>query len=115
MQPDGDGSCRVSSGFELAFRSINTLMLDAASSLGRFAKDLRSEGFNITNAVPDLGAKFEKYGSARFSTPAFSQLCLGHASSVHVLHPCVGVVRTPMKALERQEVKVGDFSPECRA
>lgn len=47
--------------------------------------------------------------------PALSQLGLGHASSVHVLHPCVGVVRTPMKALERNEVKVGYFSLECRA
>jgi hypothetical protein len=125
LQPDGDGSCRVSCGFELAFRLINDLVLGASVRLGRFAKHFRLKGFNITNAIPDLGAKFEKYRSARFSSPAFqcrfadlpalSQLGLGHASSVHVLHPCLGVVRTPMKALERQEVKVGDFSLECRA
>lgn len=121
MQPDGDWSCRANCGFELAFRLISDLMLDyAAVRLGRFAKDLRFEGFNITNAVPDLGAKFEKYGAARFSSPALqcrfadlpalSQLGLGHASTVHVLHPFAGVVRTPMKALEAEEVKVGVFS-----
>lgn len=109
----------------MAFRLINDLVLGASVRLGRFAKDLRFEGFNITNAVPDLGAKFEKCGSARFGSPAlqrrftdlpaFGQLGLGHASSVHVLHPCVGVVRTPMKALEAEEVKMDAFSLGCSA
>jgi len=125
MQPYGDWSCRANCGFELALRLINDLVLGASVRLGRFAKHFRLKGFNITKAIPDLGAKFEKYRSARFSSPAFqcrfadlpalSQLGLSHASSVHVLHPCAGVVRTPMKALERKEVKVGDFSLECRA
>jgi hypothetical protein len=125
LQPDGDWSCRASCGFDLAFRLINDLVLGASVRLGRFAKHFRLKGFNITKAIPDLGAKFEKYRSARFSSPAFqcrfadlpalSQIGLGHASSVHILHPCVGDVRTPMKALERKEVKVGDFSQECRA
>jgi hypothetical protein len=35
---------------------------------------------------------------------------LCHASPVHVLHPFAGVVRTPMKALDGKEVKVGVFS-----
>ena len=126
MQPDGDWSCRANCGFELVFRLINDFVLNYASvRLGRFAKHFRFESFNITNALPDLGAKFEKYRSARFSSPALqrrftdlpalSQLGLSHASSVHVLNPCVGVVRTPMKTLERKEVKVGDFFLECRA
>ena len=125
LQPDSDWSCRASCGFELAFRLINDLVLRASVRLGRFAKHFRFKGFNIAKEIPDLGAKFEKYRSARFSSPAFqcrfadlpalSQLGLGHASSAHVLHPCVGVVRAPMKALERKEVKVGDFSLECRA
>ena len=120
MQPDGDGACRANCGFELAFRLINDLVLVASVRLGRFAKDLRFECFNIANAVSDLGTKFEKYGSARFGSPALqrrftdlpalSQLGLGHASSVHVLHLCAGVVRTPMKALERKEVKADVFS-----
>ena len=125
MQPDSDWSCRANCGFELAFRLINDLVLGASVRLDRFAKRFRLKGFNIAKAIPYLGAKFEKYRSARFSSPAFqcrfadlpalSQLGLGHASSVHVLHPSVGVVRTPMKALERNEVKVGYFSLECRA
>lgn len=119
-QPNGDWSCWANYGFELAFRLINTLVLDAAVRLGRFAKDLRFEGFNITNTVPNLGAKFEKHRTACFGSPAlqrrfadlpaFGQLGLGHASSVHVSHPFAGVVRTPMKALEAEEVKVGVFS-----
>ncbi len=103
------------------FRLINDLVLNYASvRLGRFTKDLRFEGFNITNSVPDLSTKFEKYRSARFGSPALQrrfadlpalgQLCLGHASSVHALHPFAGVVRTPMKALEAEKVKVGVFS-----
>ncbi len=53
------------------FRLINDLVLNYASvRLGRFTKDLRFEGFNVTNAVPDLGAKFEKHWSARFGSPA---------------------------------------------
>lgn len=72
------------------------------------------------NAVPDLGAKFEKHRTACFGSPALQrrfadlpalgQLGLGHASSVHALHPFAGVVRTPMKALGAEEVKVGVFS-----
>ena len=100
---------------------INDLVLNyAAVRLGRFAKDLRFKGFNITNSVPDLSAKLEKYRSARFGSPAlqcrftdlpaFGQFGLGHASSVHVLHPFAGVVRTSMKALEAEEVKVDVFS-----
>ena len=124
VQPDGDGSCRANSGFELAFWLINDLVL-GAFRLGRFAKHFRLKGFNITKAIPDLGAKFEKKWTTCFGAPAlqrrltdlpaFGQLGLGHASSVHVSHLFAGVVRTPMKALERQEVKVGDFSLECRA
>ena len=105
---------------------INDLVLNYASvRLGRFTKDLRFEGFNVTNAVPDLGAKFEKHWSARFGSPAFQcrftdlpafgQFGLGHASFVHALHPLAGVVRTPMKALEAEEVKVGVFSRKSYA
>jgi hypothetical protein len=100
-------------------------LFDPVVGFGRSAQRDLFERFNITNSVPDLSAKLEKYRSARFGSPALTrrftdlpalgQLGLGHASSVHVLHPCAGVVRTPMKALERQEVKVGDFSLECRA
>jgi hypothetical protein len=125
MQPDGDWWCRANCGFDLAFRLINDLVVGASVRLGRLTKDLRFEGFNITNAIPDLGTKLEKYRSARFGSPAlqrrftdlpaFGQLGLGHASSVHVLHPCAGVVRTPMKALEAEEVKVGVFSLGCHA
>ena len=119
MQPNSDWSCRANCGFELAFRLINDLVLVASVRLGRFTKHFGLKSFNVTNAVPDLGAKFEKYGAARFSSPAlqcrfadlpaFGQFGLGHASSVHVLHPCAGVVRTAMKALEAEEVKVGVF------
>ncbi len=119
MQPDGDWWCRANCGFDLAFRLINELALGASVRLGRLAKHFRLKSFNITNSVPDLGAKLEKYRSARFGSPALqrrftdlpalSQLGLGHASSVHALHPCAGVVRTPMKALERKEVKVDVF------
>ena len=72
------------------------------------------------NAVPDLGAKFEKHRTACLSSPALQRrfadlpalgkLGLGHASSVHVSHPFAGVVRTPMKALCAGEVKVGVFT-----
>ena len=120
MQPNSDWSCRANCGFELAFRLINDLVLVASVRLGRFTKHFRLKSFNVTNAVPDLGAKFEKHRTARFGSPAlqrrltdlpaFGQLGLGHASSVHVLHPFAGVVRTPMKALEAEEVKVGVFS-----
>jgi len=121
MQPDGDWACRANCGFELAFRLINDLVLDYASvRLGRLAKHFRLKGFNVANAVSDLSTKFEKHRAARFCSPAlqcrftdlpaFGQLGLGHASSVHVLHPCAGIVRTPMKALEAEEVKVGVFS-----
>jgi len=121
MQPDGDWSCRANCRFELTFRLINDFVMDCASvRLGRFTKHFGFEGFNITNSVPDLSAKFEKYRSARFGSPALQrrfadlpalgQLGLGHASSVHVSHPFAGVVRTPMKALEAEEVKVGVFS-----
>jgi hypothetical protein len=109
LQPDGDGSCRASCGFELAFRLINDLVLGASVRLGRFAKHFRLKGFNIMKAVPDLSAKFEKYWSARFSPPALqsrlteppplSQLGLGHASfGLHVRHSA-GVFRTAIKAL----------------
>jgi hypothetical protein len=121
MQPDGDTSCRANCGFELAFRLINDLVLNYASvRLGRFTKHFGFEGFNITNSVPDLGTNFEKYRSARFSSPALQrrfadlpalgQFGLGHASSIHALHPFAGVVRTPMKALGAEKVKVGVFS-----
>jgi hypothetical protein len=121
MQPDGDWSCRANYGFELAFRLIDDRMLDCATvRLGRLTKHLRLKGFNVTNAVPDLAAKLQEDGAARFGTPALQrrftnlpalgQLGLGHASSVHVLHPFAGVVRTPMKALEAEEVKVDVFS-----
>jgi hypothetical protein len=121
MQPDGDWACRANCGFELAFRLINDLVLDYASvRFGRLAKHFGFEGFNITNAVPDLGAKFEKHRTTCFGSPALQrcftdlpalgQFGLGHASSVHVSHPFAGVVRTPMKALEAEEVKVGVFS-----
>ena len=121
MQPDGDWSCRANCRFELTLRLVNDFVLDCAYvRLGRFTKHFGFEGFNITNAIPDLGAKFEKYRPACFGSPAlqscladlpaFGQLGLGHASSVHVSHPCAGVVRTPMKALEAEEVKVGVFS-----
>jgi len=119
-QPDGDWSCRTNCGFELAFRLINNLVLGTSVRLGRFAKHFCLKSFNITNAVPDLGAKFEKYWSARFSSPALQcrfanlpalgQLGLGHASSVHALHPFAGVVRTPIKALGAEKVKVDVFS-----
>jgi hypothetical protein len=100
---------------------INDLVLNYASvRLSRFTKHFGLKSFNVTNAVPDLGTKFEEYRPACFGSPALqrrltdlptlSQLGLGHASSVHVLHPCAGVVRTPMKALEAEEVKVGVFS-----
>lgn len=123
MQPDDDGSCRANCGFELAFRLINDLVLNYASvRLGRFTKNLRFEGFNVTNAIPDLAAKFEKYRSARFGSPtfklrftdlpAFGQFSLAHASFVHVSYPFAGVVRTSMKALKAEEVKVGVFSLE---
>jgi hypothetical protein len=121
LQPDGDWSCRANCGSELVFRLINDLVLNYASvRLGRFTKHFGLKSFNVANAVPDLGTKFEEYRPARFSSPAFkcrfadlpalSQLGLGHASSAHVSHPFAGVVRTPMKALEAEEVKVGVFS-----
>ena len=125
MQPDGDWSCRANCGFELVFRLINDLVLDDAVRLGRLTKHFRFKGFNITKAIPDLGAKFKKYRSASFGSPAlqrrfadlpaFGQLGLGHASSVHVSHPFAGVVRTPMKALEAEEVKADVFSLRCCA
>jgi len=126
IQPDGDWSRRANCGFELTFRLINDFVLDCSSvRFGRLAKHFRLKSFNVTNAVPDLGAKLEKYRSARFGSPALQrrftdlpalgQLGLGHASSVHVSHPFAGVVRTPMKALEAEEVKVGDFSLGCSA
>ena len=109
LQPDGDGSCRASCGFELAFRLINDLVLGAAVRLGRFAKHFRLKGFNITKAIPDLGAKFEKYRSARFSSPAFQcrfadppalgQLGLDHASFGLDVRHSAGVFRTAIKAL----------------
>jgi len=120
LQPDGDGSCRANRGFELALRLINDLVLGASVRLGRFAKHFRLKGFNITKAIPDLGAKFEKNWTTGFGAPAlqrrftdlpaFGQLGLGHASSVHALHPFAGVVRTPMKALGAEKVKVDVFS-----
>jgi hypothetical protein len=91
---------------------INYLVLDAAVRLGRLAKYFRLKGCNVKNALPDLSTKFEKYRSDRFSSPAlqrrfadppaFGQLSLGHASSVHVSYPFAGIVRTPMKALEAE-------------
>ena len=102
------------------FWLINDLVLGASVRLGRFTKHFRLKGFHITNSVPDLGAKLQKYRSARFGSPALQRrltdlpalgrLGLGHASFVHALHPLAGVVRTPMKALEAEEVKVGVFS-----
>jgi len=120
MQPDGDSSCRANCGFELAYRLINDLVLDAAVQLGRITKDLRFESFNITNSIPDLASQLEKHRAPCFCSPtlqgrftdlpALCQFGLGHASSVHILHPFAGVVRTPMKALCAQEVKAGIFS-----
>jgi hypothetical protein len=71
-QPNGDWSCWANCGFELAFRLINTLVLNYASvRLGRFTKHFGLKSFNVANAVPDLGTKFEEYRPARFSSPAF--------------------------------------------
>jgi hypothetical protein len=108
------------------FRLINNLVLNYASVRpGRITKNFGLKSFNVTNAVPDLGTKFEEnltvcFGSPalqrRFTDlPALSQLGLGHASSIHVSHPFAEVVRTPMKAQQAEEVKVSVFSLGCCA
>ena len=115
MQPNSDWLCRANCGFELAFRLINDLVLVASVRLGRFTKHFGLKSFNVTNAVPDLGAKFEKYRPARFSSPALqrrltdlpalSQLGLGHASFGLHVRTSASVVRTAMKALFAEEAK----------
>ncbi len=74
IKPDGDWSCRANCGFDLAFWLIDDRVLDyAAVRHGRFTKGLSFEGFNVTNAVSDLSAKFEKHRPARFCSPALQR------------------------------------------
>jgi hypothetical protein len=96
-------------------------LADPAVGFGRSAQRDFLESFNILNPAAHLVAELEKQRSVRLGAPAFQrglanppafgQLGLGHASSVHSLHLSAGVVGTVMKAVYRKN-QVGRRSSE---
>jgi hypothetical protein len=109
-QPDGNWSRRARNGsMALGGGSRNCVLVNPAIDLGRAPECHFLKGFNVLNPIAHLVADFEEQRPGRFSPPAlqsrlanppaFGQLGLGHASSVHSLHLSAGVVGTVMKAL----------------
>ena len=81
-------------------------LIDFHIGLGGPAQRGFLKRFDILQPVAHLVAQLEKHGAVRFGAPtfqcgltdppAFGQLGLGHASSVHRNHPSVTFVGTPL-------------------